>query len=252
VEIKPLIGLGGVLIAAMTSEFNDQVTPGSLEAELRGQRSVPRVPRHVPVGLPGTLVRRRPDVREAEARLHEATALTGVAVANFYPDVTLNGNLDLESLHLANLFSPNSIAFTVGPSISVPIFEGGRLRGVLELRESEQRQAAIAFQKTVLQAWQEVDDALIAYGEAQRRRADVARAVAQNEIALQAARQRYTEGVIDFLNVNSAQAQLLQSENDLADNDTQIATDLVNCIGHWAAVGRLRTWHMTQIRPLNE
>jgi NodT family efflux transporter outer membrane factor (OMF) lipoprotein len=61
--------------------------PRTLEAELRPVQMIPRVPRKVPIGLPGTLVRRRPDIREAEARLHEATAQTGVAVANFYPDV---------------------------------------------------------------------------------------------------------------------------------------------------------------------
>jgi outer membrane protein TolC len=72
--------------------------PRALESELRKPAAIPRVPRRVPVGLPGTLVRRRPDVREAEARLHEATAQTGVAVANFYPDVTLNGAASAESL----------------------------------------------------------------------------------------------------------------------------------------------------------
>jgi len=173
------------------------------------------------------LIRRRPDVREAEARLHEATAQTGVAVANFYPDVTLNGNLNVESLHLANLFTPNSIAYTLGPSVSLPIFEGGQLHGNLVLRESEQREAAIAFQRTVLQAWREVDDALTAFSEAQHRRAELAKAVDQNKIALDAARQRYTQGAVDFLNVIAAQTQLLQSENDLADSDTQIAVDLV-------------------------
>jgi len=202
--------------------------PRALESELRRPRALPRVPRRVPVGLSGTLVRRRPDVREAEAHLHEATAQTGVAVASFYPDVALNGAVGAESLHLTNLFSPASTAFSVGPAVSIPIFEGGRLRGTLALRESRQREAAIAFQKTVLRAWQEVDNALTAYGEAQRRRTDVARAVAQNQAALQAARQRYSEGAIAFLNVNSTQAQLLQSENDLADSDTQIAVDLVN------------------------
>jgi len=202
--------------------------PRALESELRRPRALPRMPRRIPLGLPGTLVRRRPDVREAEARLHEATAQTGVAVANFYPDVTLNGAASAESLHLSNLFSPASAAFSVGPDISIPIFEGGRLRGTLALRESQQREAAIIFQKTVLRAWQEVDDALTAYSEAQRRRADVARAVAENQAALQAARQRYSEGAIDFLNVIATQAQLLQSENDLADSDTRIATDLVN------------------------
>jgi outer membrane protein TolC len=160
--------------------------------------------------------------------LHEATAQTGVAVADFYPDVTLNGALNVESLHLSNLFSPASAAFAVGPSISIPIFEGGRLRGALRLRESRQREAAIFFQKTVLRAWKEVDDALTAYREAQLRRAEIARSVTENQTALQAARQRYSEGAIDFLNVIATLAQLLQSENDLADSDTQIAIDLVN------------------------
>ena len=202
--------------------------PRALEAELHRSRMLPRVPRKIPVGLPGTLVRRRPDVREAEAHLHEATAQTGVAVASFYPDVTLNGAASVESLRLTNLFSPTSAAFAVGPSISIPIFEGGQLRGVLPLRESRQREAAIFFQRAVLQAWKEVDDALTAYREAQHRRADVARSVTENLAALQAARQRYSEGAIDFLNVITTQAQLLQSENDLADSDTQIATYLVN------------------------
>ena len=132
-----------------------------------------------PVGLPGTLVRRQPDVREAEARLHEATAQAGVAVANFYPNVTLNGAASVESFHLSNLFSPTSGAFALGPSISIPIFEGGQLRGTLARRESQQREAAIFFQKAVLRAWKEVDDALTAYREAQRRRADIARAVTE-------------------------------------------------------------------------
>src|SRR6202035_979364 len=107
-------------------------------------------------------------------------------------------------------------------------FEGGQLRGGLVLRESRQREAAILFRKTVLQAWREVDDAMTAYREAQLRRADVARSVTENQAALQAARQRYSEGAIDFLNVITTQARLLQSENDLSDSDTRIATDLVN------------------------
>jgi NodT family efflux transporter outer membrane factor (OMF) lipoprotein len=224
--LPPLRSQVAELINAIGLLLGD--APRALEAELKPAQMIPRVPRKVPVGLPGTLVRRRPDVREAEARLHEATAQTGVAVANFYPDVTLNGTAGVESFQLSNLFTPNSVIFAVGPSISIPIFEGGRLLGTLELRESQQREAAISFQKTVLRAWKEVDDALTDYREAQRRRADVAQSVTENRAALQAARQRYTEGAIDFLNVITAQAQLLQSENDLADSDTRIATDLVN------------------------
>jgi NodT family efflux transporter outer membrane factor (OMF) lipoprotein len=224
--LPPLRSQEAELINAIGLLLGD--APRALEAELKPVQMIPRVPRKVPVGLPGTLVRRRPDVREAEARLHEATAQTGVAVANFYPDVTLNGAVNLESLQVNNLFNLSSTAFAVGPAISIPIFEGGRLQDTLELRESQQREAAISFQKTVLRAWKEVDDALTHYREAQHRRADVAQSVAENRAALQAARQRYTEGAVDFLNVIATQTQLLQSENDLADSDTLIATDLVN------------------------
>ena len=109
---------------------------GLLLGEAPRTLEVARIPRRIPVSLPGAIVRRRPDVREAWARLHEATAQTGVAVASFYPDVTLNGAATVESLHLSNLFSPASAAFAMGPSISIPIFEGGQLRGALALSES--------------------------------------------------------------------------------------------------------------------
>ena len=208
--------------------------PRALQAELQAPGVQATTPPTVPIGLPSDLVRRRPDIRQAEARLHAATAQTGVAVADFYPDVKLTGTFGLQGLQLKDAFSFYSREFMVGPSVSIPIFEGGRLRGTLRLRKSQQREAAITFRKTLLQAWQDVDNALTAYAEAQRRRDQVAAAVSQNEVALSAARQRYVQGVIDFLNVNSAQAQLLQSQNDLATSDTQIATGLV---GLYRALG---------------
>ena len=201
--------------------------PRALEAELKPRAAQPGVPALVPVGLPATLVRRRPDLRQAEARLHSATKQVGVAEAEFYPDVTLNGSASLQSLQFKDAFNLYSSAFQVGPSISLPIFQGGRLRGTLRLREAQQRETAVAFRRTLLGAWQEVDNALTAFAEAQAREREVADAVAQNEVALRAARQRYAEGAVDFLDVNTAQAQLLQSQNDLASSRTQIATGLV-------------------------
>ena len=201
--------------------------PRALEGELAAPAPLPDVPPSVPIGLPGELARRRPDVREAEARLHAATAETGVAVTDFYPDVTLNGMAGTQSLQFARVFDLHSGMFQVGPSIDLPIFEGGRLRGTLRLRRSQQREAALQFRSTVLQAWQEVDNALTAYAEAQRRREQVAEAVRQYTAALAAARQRYQEGAIDFLNVIAAESSVLQNENVLANSDTQIATDLV-------------------------
>jgi len=214
--------------------------PRALAAELSTPAAVPTPPPRVPVGLPGELVRRRPDVREAEARLHVATAQTGVAVADFYPDITLMGDEGLQGLRFGDAFSPRSREFNIGPSISLPIFQGGRLRATLRLRKSEQQQAAIAFQKTVLAAWRDADDALTAYAQAQRRRIEVLEAVRQNEIALAAARQRYAQGASDFLNVISAQSALLSQRNALAQADSQIAERLVELYrvlgGGWDAV----------------
>ncbi len=213
-----LINAIGVLLA---------LPPRTLQGELMRPARQPPVPPSVPVGLPGELARRRPDVRLAEARLHAATAETGVAIANFYPDVRLTGQIGTQSLQFPQAFNLYSGFYMVGPSIDVPIFEGGRLRATLRLRRSQQRQAAISFRSTVLQAWQDVDDALTAYAQAQQQRLQIAEAVRQNQIALAAARQRYRQGAVDFLNVLTAQNALLQSRDSLVNSDAQIETDLV-------------------------
>lgn len=237
--VPPLRAQQSMLINAICLLLGEQ--PRALQAELLPRAPLPAVPPTVPVGLPGDLVRRRPDVREAEARLHAATAQTGVAVASFYPDVSLTGAANLDGLRFTDAFSLPSRAFQVGPSISIPLFQGGQLTGTLRLRESQQREAAITFQKTVLQAWQEVDNALTAYAEAQRQRALTAEAVRQNEAALGAARQRYTQGASDFINVVSSESLLLQSQNSLASSDTAIATNLVSLYkalgGGWQVLG---------------
>ena len=202
--------------------------PRTLEAELKQPAPQPLVPPTVPIGLPSELARRRPDVREAEARLHAATAETGVAVADFYPDVRLTGQVGTQALQFPQLFNLMSGMYMVGPTIDVPIFEGNRLRATLRLRRSEQRQAAISYRATVLQAWQDVDNALTAYAQAQRRRGEVAAAMQQNQVALTAARQRFREGAVDFLNVLVSEDALLQTEESLVNSDAQIETDLVS------------------------
>ena len=209
-------------------------TPRALQTELMAPAVGVTIPAVVPVGLSTGLVRQRPDLRQAEARLHAATAEIGAAEAAFYPDINLTGSFELQGLRLKDAFSLYSRAFEVGPSISLPIFQGGRLRGTLELRKSQAREAAIQFRRVLLRAWQEMDDALTAFAEAQARADLVAGAVRQNEVALGAARQRYREGVGDFIDINLVQAQLLQSENELARSRTRISTGLV---GLYRALG---------------
>ncbi len=213
--------------------------PRTLEAELQTPQPVPAIPALIPIGLPGTLARRRPDVREAEAKLHAATAQTGVAVASFYPDISLTGVIGADGRMAANAFSLPARMYQVGPQISIPIFQGGQLRGQLQLRKAQQREAALDFQQVVLRAWTEVDDALTALNEAQQARKDILVSVDQNQAALDAARQRYAQGASDFLNVVSAEAALLSARNQLAGSNTELATDLVSLYralgGGWEA-----------------
>ena len=208
--------------------------PRALAGELTPVAAPPLVPPAVPVGLPSTLLRRRPDIREAEARLHMATAETGVAVADFYPDITLTGHAGLQGLHVLNAFSMPDLEATVGPTINLPLFQGGQLRGTLRLRRSQQREAALDYRDTVLAAWQDVDDALTAYAAAQQRHDLVAEAVEKDRNALAAAQQSYQQGATDFLNVISAESAVLQGEDDLAQSETEIETDLV---GLYKALG---------------
>jgi NodT family efflux transporter outer membrane factor (OMF) lipoprotein len=201
--------------------------PQALARELAAPKAVPPVPPHVPVGVPSELVERRPDIQQAEAQLHAVTATIGVAEANFYPSFTLSAGAALQSLHISNFFSINSGQYNAGPFISLPIFEGGQLTATLQLRKDQQKEAAIAYRGTVLNAWQEVDNALTAYESEQRRRDQLVQAVAQNERALSLAQQRYQQGVADFLNVLDTQRSLLATQDLLALSTTAIDTNLV-------------------------
>ena len=93
----------------------------------------------VPVGLPSELAERRPDIRQAQARLHAAVAAIGVAEGDFYPRITLSGNIGLQALQLGNLDTDRAGIFGVGPALQIPLFEGGKLRGRLRLREAQAR-----------------------------------------------------------------------------------------------------------------
>ncbi len=211
--------------------------PRALAAELGLPKPVPAVPPQVPIGLPSELAEQRPDIRAAEARLHEATADIGVAVAEFYPRVTLSGSLDIQSLQTSGLGSWNSRQYAIGPAVSLPLFEGGRLHGALELRKAQQKQAAIAYQRTVLEAWHEVDDALTAYNAVQNQRDRLTEAAQQREAALAAAQSQYAQGAVDFLNVLTVQDQLLRTQSALeqatADTDVALANIYKALGGGW-------------------
>ncbi|BAK84705.1 secretion protein [Novacetimonas maltaceti] len=198
--------------------------PGALTAQLGKPAPVPPVPVSVPVGLPSELAERRPDIRMAEERLHAATANIGVAIADFFPRVTLSGSLDVQALQFSGLGSWASRQYGFGPTATLPIFEGGRLTGQLRLRKAQQREAAVMLQRTVLKAWQEIDDAMADLSAAQNQRDRLAEAVKENQIAVQTAQAQYVQGSSDFLNVLTLQNALLATQNQLVQATTNVST----------------------------
>ena len=201
--------------------------PGALERDLDGVRTIPAVPLTVPVGIPSEVARHRPDIRVAEEKLHAATADIGVAVADLYPRFVLTGSFSTQTLRAADVTDWAARQWSLGPSLSLPLFDGGRRRAIVELRKAEQQEAAVNYQRTVLRAWHEIDDALSGYAAEQVRNAELAESVRSSRAALEVANTRYEHGLTNFLSALDAQRTLLRTQRDYADSSTAIATRLV-------------------------
>ena len=202
--------------------------PRALDAELLEAMPLPSLPEAVPVGLSSELAHRRPDIQSAESRLQAATAAIGVAKADFYPRVSLTGRLGAESFELSDLVGWDSRAFSIGPTVYLPIFQGGRLTHRLALTEARQKTTAIAYRQTVLRAWHEVDNALDAWALQQRRHAELIVSHDQSKQALQVAERGYQEGSVDYLTILAAQRNVLASQTRLNVSSTNTALALVN------------------------
>ncbi|MEG1051970.1 MAG: efflux transporter outer membrane subunit [Janthinobacterium sp.] len=212
--------------------------PQSLQAELAAGKDIPAVAMQVQLGVPSSLAERRPDIRRAEAQLHAATAAIGVAQGAFYPRITLSGSVGLQAMQLSDI-GWDAKRFAFGPGFSVPLFDGGRLRGKLQLREAQQQEAAIAYRQTVLAAWHEVEDALSSYQANARRQASLDAAVKQGRRALGSAELQYRRGGTDLINVLHVQNTLLNNEAALVDSRATASLSLVQVYkalgGGWQA-----------------
>lgn len=216
--------------------------PRALDAQLRQAIPLPSLPTEVPVGVSSELAHRRPDILRAEAQLHAATASIGVAKADFYPRIGLKGRIGVEAFERTDLNSWDSRFFSIGPTIYLPIFQGGQLVQRLALNEAKQKTAALAYRQTVLQAWHEVDNALDAWAAHQRQHAELLVSFEQNQLALQVAERGYREGASDYLSVLTAQRNVLASQTSLNTSATNATLTLVNLYkalgGGWSAEDR--------------
>ncbi len=202
--------------------------PGALDAQLEKLPENFTLPSTVAGGMPSEIARRRPDIRRAEARLHVATADIGVAVADLYPRITLSGSFVQQALHPSDLTQWGSREWSIGPSISLPIFDGARRRSVVVIRQLQQQEAAVNYQRTVLAAWHEIENALSAYAAEQQRNQELNVALASSRDAYDIAHVRYDHGLVNYLVELDAHRTLLQVERAHADSTTQMGTKLVS------------------------
>lgn len=201
--------------------------PGALNEELSPEASWPDGPPDVPMGLPSDLLRRRPDVRQAERQLASATAQIGVQVAELFPKFSLTGAIGFQSEDLGNWFTGGSQYWSFGPAVRWRIFDAGRIQAQIHARMAMRDEALARYEKTVLTSLQEVEDAIATYAAEQIRRDALHRQVESSLRALEIATSRHEQGVGSFLEVLASQRTLYQAQDQLAQSETNIRGDLI-------------------------
>jgi multidrug efflux system outer membrane protein len=213
--------------------------PITLGLELENQQ----LPPDIPVGLPSMLMERRPDVLQAEALLHAQTARVGVAVAQRFPSISLTGVLGVASTDISNL-TANGAAFNAGAGLLGPLFEFGKNKKRVEVERKKTEQVMYEYERTVITAFQEVEDALVEIhtvkDEMQARRDHVA--AAQNAQFLSA--ERYDKGVTSFLELIESQRQAFEAELRLSEITQQLFNGYVKLYkalgGGWLSVEEMK------------
>jgi len=213
--------------------------PMALADELAAAAPIPPVPPEVPVGLPSELLRRRPDVRRAERLLAAATAEQGVATADFFPHLVLGGAVGVQSRHLDDLFN-DSRYHSAGPVLEWTLFDGGRRAANLDRSKARVVEALAEYEATVLGALQDVEDALTSYAHDQDRRGRLRALVAESLEAVRIARSQFEQGIVALLDVIEVQRSLYAAEDNLAQADQAVSSDLVALYkalgGGWEAI----------------
>lgn len=200
--------------------------PGALTSQLAQRQPVPRVPDQILTSVPAEVVRRRPDIRAAERRLAAQSAQVGVATAALYPSLSLNGSIGLQSLTASDVFDGTQTD-RFGLALRIPLFAGGALRQSLRAQNAVLDQALASYEATVLTAFEEVENALVAWSTEQRRREALQLAVNSARSARELALMQYNSGLVDFQTVITADRQLISLEDSLALSEGELTANLV-------------------------
>ena len=201
--------------------------PGELVPELSATAKVPPAPPGIPIGLPSDLLRRRPDVRRAERQLAAETARIGLAKSEWFPKLSLTGDVGSESVSLGQWFEPGSGFWSIGPSLQWRVLDFGRVRAEVRAQTAVQEAALATYQKTALVSLQEAETALVTYAQEQNRHHALAEEVAENRRSLGMADGLYAEGRVNYLDVLDVRRSLYESDDQLAVSDQAVSLDLI-------------------------
>jgi multidrug efflux system outer membrane protein len=185
------------------------------------------VPLDLPVGLPSRLLERRPDILEAEQQLIAANARIGVARAQFFPQISITASGGVAGSDFSNIFAPGSrLIYGIG-SLTQPIFQGGRLRGQLQLSEETKKEMVLNYQKTIAGAFRDASNALIAVDKQRVAREQQEKLVAAAQDAARLAQMRYQGGATSYLEVLTTDSDLLSAQLNLVNSQEGEAQSLV-------------------------
>ncbi len=207
IEISKSINTLGFLLAKQ---------PVKIYERLKVPRQIPLPPRKASVGVPANLLRQRPDIRKQERVIASRTAQIGVATAELYPSFSLTGTLGLESLDAGDFLESGSRFFSFGPSIQWRLFDRNRIRNRIDIQDSLTKQAVMTYERTVLQALNETENALTAYLQNRVRMDALNRSAVSSTRSLNLAVRLYKQGLVDFQNVLDAQTAVFSIKSRVA------------------------------------
>ncbi len=200
--------------------------PGSLGKRLEPDAALPVSTDPGLADLPAELLHRRPDIRKAERKLAQANADIGVATAELYPNITLTAFLGLQNTNLTAL-TPVGKSWSAASAITMPVLNWGRIQANIRAKEALNEQAFLNYQSTVLNAYKEVEDALVAHAQESQRIAALQQAVVAQQLALSLSTERWRKGLSAYLDVLTAERALLQTQRELVDSQTKQSQQLV-------------------------
>jgi NodT family efflux transporter outer membrane factor (OMF) lipoprotein len=215
------------------------LTPAQVPAEAAACKTAPRIKTPLPVGDGAALLRRRPDVREAERHLAAETARIGVAEASLFPSVTLGGSIGAASNQYSNLLAHNNVSFGLGPLITWTFPNVLQARGEIIQAKGNAKAALASFDGTVLTALKEAEQALATYNGELQRHAALTRGLNDSRRAYELANTRYQAGSISYIDLLTTEQTLVQAESALAASDEALAADQIAVFkalgGGWGA-----------------